>query len=903
MVWRPLKQLFVFSILTLIALSITFTPSPAQALVLSSPGVYTVTLYATFDNQSFTPINGTLYFYYNGTVKASFTLPKDLVGGYPVNVTQGDYYTFNTGGTCYWVYYYTMENGKPTRVNVTTYTWDANSNYIIFQAPITGTIYIAREQGSCSGTLDTADWFEPTGQPSAVEMNITFSAVWSDVNNTNASFIGYWGNNASYTSGSYTVGGYATYNYTQISTQFATANSIIDISVAANTTLDNFTLHARTEARNLGLMTGEVLNTLSEALEGLKYSPVNYTVSLSGSNASLSVGVSSTQNEVSTTVKDNNVILLYPQVYEETTYTVSSGVLTASNGNTIHVSDTRLEPSSSRLYLRAPYYLSNITSLVGEYSGSLRYVEGNTSLLVLSQNNTYLGGGYILAPHLYTWSFDGVDDYIGTGLTLDNFSITGNQSIETYAYILGMNGFAGLVFARNGYGSQTGIDPSYTESVMFPFQNDTANIDLRPSLNQITEGWHYLAMIYDNNTVTGYVDTTSQNSSATQSLFLTGSATWRVGYSGGFAPAVYLHAYVAYVRMYNRVLSNAEITDRHIVNSSELKLFLDPTFYNGTTYLDLSPYGNDGTPYGGVARVRANNTWLWVVENARSDSYIHLEWFPVDSKLYFYQNNELVKTVDVNSNNMTLSLLAGNYTVRAYIPAPFTYTPISLDKLNETVSLTLVGQAPMQPVGFDSNGSPLYKWAPTVSRGLHILNLSLGKWDMRLMADSPITLLGASDTEGYLEVETHNTTLYIYVGDTGKPSSVVIDNQPAIEGADWDYNTTGKYIWIHVPSSIVRIQWASSSSSESGGGGGGGIIGPAASNPPGNPNPSLPPVSTGINAKAVIGLLIIVGAVLGSSILGSYKSRGGKLHDKWTRRLERELNRKVEWKRKKKWWE
>ncbi len=98
-------------------------------------------------------------------------------------------------------------------------------------------------------------------------------------------------------------------------------------------------------------------------------------------------------------------------------------------------------------------------------------------------------------------------------------------------------------------------------------------------------------------------------------------------------------------------------------------------------------------------------------------------------------------------------------------------------------------------------------------------------------------------------------------------------------------------------SPLIYTIYLSPTSQPTGGGGGGAPI----TNQPTEIPKITPP--TGLDARAIAGLLIIVGAVLFSGLLGSYKTHRGKLHDKWVRRLERELGREVKWRRKKKWWE
>ncbi len=101
-------------------------------------------------------------------------------------------------------------------------------------------------------------------------------------------------------------------------------------------------------------------------------------------------------------------------------------------------------------------------------------------------------------------------------------------------------------------------------------------------------------------------------------------------------------------------------------------------------------------------------------------------------------------------------------------------------------------------------------------------------------------------------------------------------------------------------SPLIYTIYLPPTSQPTGGGGGGGGGAPVANQPTEIPKITPP---TGLDARAIAGLLIIVGAVLFSGLLGSYKARRGRLHDKWVKRLERELGKEVKWKRKKKWWE
>ncbi|RLG80866.1 MAG: hypothetical protein DRO09_02595, partial [Thermoprotei archaeon] len=121
----------------------------------------------------------------------------------------------------------------------------------------------------------------------------------------------------------------------------------------------------------------------------------------------------------------------------------------------------------------------------------------------------------------------------------------------------------------------------------------------------------------------------------------------------------YLRGLIGFVRIYNRTTTETEIGDsysNHVVNASKMVGFLDATFYNGTHYIDLSPYGNNGTPYNGVARVPAEDKWLWVVEGLYSDGKVHLLWFPIGSKVVIKDGDTVVWEGTITSHHEIISL-------------------------------------------------------------------------------------------------------------------------------------------------------------------------------------------------------------------------------------------------------
>ena len=111
------------------------------------------------------------------------------------------------------------------------------------------------------------------------------------------------------------------------------------------------------------------------------------------------------------------------------------------------------------------------------------------------------------------------------------------------------------------------------------------------------------------------------------------------------------------------------------------KFLMDPTFYNGSDYIDIVN-SIVGEPYGGVIRIPAEETWLWLIQSLKSDNKLHFMWFPEGSIIQIKdQNGNVIKkfTVDgdpINEDSQiedyTISLdtdVLPQVTVEAWIPA------------------------------------------------------------------------------------------------------------------------------------------------------------------------------------------------------------------------------------------
>ena len=89
---------------------------------------------------------------------------------YYIDVVEGHWYAVYTSGNPYKVFY--IDGGET--IYVTTYKWDANQSYIIFQAPITGRLYLREEPGLTLSVLVTAGWWNPISASVTITTNSTF---------------------------------------------------------------------------------------------------------------------------------------------------------------------------------------------------------------------------------------------------------------------------------------------------------------------------------------------------------------------------------------------------------------------------------------------------------------------------------------------------------------------------------------------------------------------------------------------------------------------------------------------------------------------------------------------------------------------------------------------------------
>jgi len=286
--------------------------------------------------------------------------------------------------------------------------------------------------------------------------------------------------------------------------------------------------------------------------------------------------------------------------------------------------------------------------------------------LVLKLENVYIAGNDTVVPQLYALYFNGENAYVDCG---NIEALNGVSEITVEALVYQQEGSTGgreIASKRDvwelGTGWTTDGHPQF-------WIKDTADrwYGSGEGTTDIRGGLHILHGIYDGQFLKIYVDGDLENSNNIGSVDVD-STTYSVwlGERDGFTER-WWHGLIALVRIYNRALSESEM-ESSVVNGSGLVLYLSADFYNGTHLINLVNASLSGTIYGNAFRVPVDNPKIYLVKNIRTDNYVHFEWFPSGTTIEIYDSSgSLAQSFTVSSNDHTISLSSGNYTIVAKI--------------------------------------------------------------------------------------------------------------------------------------------------------------------------------------------------------------------------------------------
>ena len=244
-----------------------------------------------------------------------------------------------------------------------------------------------------------------------------------------------------------------------------------------------------------------------------------------------------------------------------------------------------------------------------------------------------------LAPHLYDWYLNGVNSYVQAPNPNPSY-ITVFARVMHYMPIpsnnprIVSNGNPGL------YNTGFYIGIMTTGNLYYGIGNGASNSFTVTSYYPPAKTWYVVMMTYNGTVNNLYVNNQLIYSKAISGTIAPTNLYLDIGVSAYLEQNSYWYGLISYLFIYNRTLTNTEINDIYnnnkIDNISKLMLFLDPTFYNGTKYIDLSGNGNNGVPYN-VARVPVTvdggQAWIWDIHGLYSDGNVHLRFFPYYSWL------------------------------------------------------------------------------------------------------------------------------------------------------------------------------------------------------------------------------------------------------------------------------
>jgi len=247
--------------------------------------------------------------------------------------------------------------------------------------------------------------------------------------------------------------------------------------------------------------------------------------------------------------------------------------------------------------------------------------------------------GDAVAPHIYDWYFDGVDDVVNLGTrltTVTDFTVLVWVAIVSHPK--SWTGIAGnTIWTDRNWWIILGLAGSYGIGVGVAFTGGNVDGGVgAPGANV----WAQVGLSKSGSTVKGYYNGVLRGT-------WVGSGDYRldpnvrVGIGarngGGRDPS---NVMVSQFLFYTRPLSDTEVSWNYNNPYSPVRdglvALLDATFYNGTHYIDLSGNGNHGVDRGGVSRVLSDRPGLYLVKGLHGDGLVHFRFFPVNTVVDVY---------------------------------------------------------------------------------------------------------------------------------------------------------------------------------------------------------------------------------------------------------------------------
>ena len=304
-------------------------------------------------------------------------------------------------------------------------------------------------------------------------------------------------------------------------------------------------------------------------------------------------------------------------------------------------------------------------------SGLMFVQTSNRLVEELDLSNVSLQGGDTIAPHLYDWWFDGVDDWmyiVGSGY----WSLS---SVSAGAYVrFDGTGHPALFGWSNTWTSLKGFQFKVTSSNQpwVVLGNGTAMWNSYLSITT-SDGWHLYAFRYSGLSLRVFYDADSQTYDPGIGGIANGNVPIAIGtlsYGGANYP---FKGWMSYFFVHSGAWTGIEnlASGSHVV-SSVITAFFDATWYNGTAYTDIM-HGYTAMPMGGLTRIPAQQLWLWLFESLESDGNIHFRYMPP---------NTIIKLTDRTTGETWTYTVTGTANQAGLVPdytiAPPTSNPVDI---------------------------------------------------------------------------------------------------------------------------------------------------------------------------------------------------------------------------------
>ncbi|MEM4531385.1 MAG: hypothetical protein QXY39_05935 [Thermofilaceae archaeon] len=272
----------------------------------------------------------------------------------------------------------------------------------------------------------------------------------------------------------------------------------------------------------------------------------------------------------------------------------------------------------------------------------------------------YIEPGDIIAPHLFDFAFDGIDDYLVVGLQPGNtgtpFTVYGWSEITIAERVYPVWPKANTAwsktsmigeYAANNAGTLL-ITDGRTDYTYLGFRFVTVRPDgsiaFYPyNIPMPSNAWLHLVRRFTASRELSYWVNGSRVYTATvpstERTILEYNPDTAVqpgryrrfvlGANAGFGE--HLPLYQSYLIIHSRSLSDTEIQQMYssgVVSANALEVFIDATFFNGTHYINLGRNPSTIGHYNGVQRVPAEHRWIWHVKGLADDGYLHVKFVP-----------------------------------------------------------------------------------------------------------------------------------------------------------------------------------------------------------------------------------------------------------------------------------